>query len=330
MVNFGVIGTNWITDRFLEAGFMLDDFQLNAVYSRTEQKAKDFARKYDVENTYTDLDQFAQSDMVDAVYIASPTALHAEQAITCMKHGKHVFIEKPMASNEKEVSRMIQTAKEANVLLMEGMKTTFVPNFHVLKDTLDTIAPVRRVVANFCQYSSRYDRYKQGEVLNAFKPELSNGSMMDLGIYTVYPVVSLFGEPARVQAQAYMLESGVDGQGTISATYPNLNADLLFSKITNSEMPSEIQGENGSIVIEKFSDMVGLTLVTKDGTRRSLDVEQKENTMFYEAEHFVKCIKEGQTESNINSHERSLYAMRVLDRARADIGLVFPADQTNE
>ncbi|MFP3480910.1 gfo/Idh/MocA family oxidoreductase, partial [Burkholderia sp. SIMBA_057] len=73
---------------------------------------------------------------------------------------------------------MIHAAKTNGVLLMEAMKTTFLPNFSMLQNHLHKIGPVRRFTASYCQYSSRYDAYKNGTVLNAFKPELSNGSLM--------------------------------------------------------------------------------------------------------------------------------------------------------
>ncbi|SER64081.1 Predicted dehydrogenase [Gracilibacillus ureilyticus] len=327
MIRFGVIGTNWITDRFLTSAKEIADFQFAAVYSRTEEKAKEFAGKYDVNSTYTDLEEFAHSDGFDAVYIASPTAFHAEHAIACMKGGKHVIVEKPFASNAGEVEKMIETAKSNNVTLMEAMKTTHVPNFNKVKENLEKIGPVRRYIANFCQYSSRYDKYKEGIVLNAFKPELSNGSLMDIGVYCLYPMVALFGAPEKVQASAYMLDSGVDGQGSVIAQYSEFNGIAMFSKITNSVLPSEIQGEKGSIVIGKFSDMVDVKIVYHDGNEENISVEQKENTMYYEALSFIETIKNGKLENKVNTWERSIETMKVLDKARAEIGLVFPADK---
>lgn len=326
MIRFGVIGTNWITDRFLAAAKLVEDFELTAVYSRTQERAEIFAEKHQATYAYSDLTAFVSSDQFDAVYIASPTALHAEQAILCMENGKHAFVEKPFGSNEREVERMIEVARANQVLLMEGMKTTHMPNFEVLREQVKAIAPVRRFVGNFCQYSSRYDRYKAGEVANAFKPELSNGALMDIGVYVAYPMVVLFGEPEHVSANVIMLDSGVDGLGTMAIKYPELTADLMFSKITDSHVPSEIQGENGTIVIDKISDMQGLTRIDKDGTITNISVEQKQDTMFYEINHFVELIKAGQLESPINSFENSLATIKVLDQARKSIGLVFPAD----
>lgn len=327
MIRFGVIGTNWITDRFIEAASLVDDFEITAVYSRTEERATTFAEKHQAPHIYTDLKEFAESDQFDVVYIASPTSFHSKQAVLCMEHGKHAFVEKPFASNEEEVNQMVQAARANQVLLMEGMKTTHLPNFVVLQEQIKEIAPVRRFLANFCQYSSRYDRYKAGVVENAFKPEFSNGSLMDIGVYTAYPMVVLFGEPEDVSANVIMLDSGVDGSGTMTITYPEMTADLMFSKITNSYIPSEVQGENGTILIDEISDMQGLTRIDLDGTMTDISVEQKNETMYYEIAHFIELIKSGKLESPINSFENSLNTIRVLDQARQSVGLVFPADQ---
>lgn len=327
-MRFAVIGTNWITDRFIEAARLLDDFQLTAVYSRTEQRAKEFASKYKVDTTYISIEELANSDTVDAVYIASPTAFHAEHAITCMRGGKHVLVEKPLASNVQEVEKMIETAKEHQVLLMEAMKTTLVPNFAKMKENIDKIGPIRRYVANFCQYSSRYDQYKEGIVLNAFKPELSNGSLMDIGVYCLYPMVALFGEPLEVKANAFMLESGVDGEGTVLATYKDLIGVSMFSKITNSSLPSEIQGEKGSIVIGKLSDIEDIKIVYHDGTEEVIATDQRKETMYYEIKAFIDTWKTGKLENETNSWDTSLQTMKLLDESRRQIGLVFPADNS--
>ncbi|MGB3569731.1 MAG: Gfo/Idh/MocA family oxidoreductase, partial [Priestia megaterium] len=102
MIRFGVIGTNWITDRLLESAQYVDDFQLAAVYSRTIEKAEEFAGKYDIPHIFTDLEEMAASAEIDAVYIATPNAYHAEQAILFLKNNKHVLCEKPLAANAVE------------------------------------------------------------------------------------------------------------------------------------------------------------------------------------------------------------------------------------
>lgn len=327
MIRFGIIGTNWITERFIEAASKLDDFALTAVYSRTEEKAKEFAGKFNIQTIFTDLEEMAASNEIDAVYIASPNSLHAKQAIIMMQHGKHVLCEKPLASNTAEVEEMIRTAKENNVLLMEALKTTLQPNFTCIKEHLHKIGKVRRYFASYCQYSSRYDAYKEGKILNAFNPAFSNGSLMDIGIYCIYPLVVLFGEPQSVQAMGYMLESGVDGQGSVLLKYEEMDAVVMYSKITNSYIPSEIQGENGSIIIDKIHTPEKVEVRYRDGSVEDITQPQEQNTMYYEAKEFIELIKNGQLQSSVNSFEHSMITAKILEEARRQIGIVYPADQ---
>jgi len=326
MIRFGVIGTNWITEQFLKAAAELPSFQLAAVYSRTEEKAKEFGEKYGVSHFFTSLEEMAKSEHIDAVYIASPNSFHAEQSILFLKHGKHVLCEKAIASNRAELEEMIHTAKKHNVLLMEALKSTFVPNFQVLKENIGKIGMVRRVFASYCQYSSRYDAYRNGTILNAFDPTFSNGALMDIGVYCIYPVVALFGKPVSVKASGVLLGSGVDGEGSILLTYKNMDAVLMYSKITNSSIPSEIQGEDGNIVIDKVNTPEKVVLHYRNGEKVDLSVPQRVDSMYYEAKEFIELVEKGEVESKINTYENSLVTMEIMDEVRKQIGVRFPAD----
>ncbi|MBM7619269.1 putative dehydrogenase [Bacillus tianshenii] len=325
-MRFGIIGTNWITESFIAAASEVEGFTLTAVYSRTKERAQEFAAKHGAENIYTDLNDFASSDKIDAVYIASPNSLHNEQAILCMKNKKHVLCEKPIASNTRELQEMIRVAKEQKVLLMEALKTTYLPNFITIKENLHKIGKIRRYSASYCQYSSRYDKYKEGIILNAFKPEFSNGSLMDIGIYTIYPMVVLFGAPLSIKANAVMLDSGVDGQGSVLFEYPGMEAVITHSKIVNSYVPAEIQGEAGTMVIDKIHTPEMVQIFYKDGTSEDISVPQKSNSMYYEAQEFMNLVNNGTLEPTINSFTNSMSTHGILEEARKQIDLVYPAD----
>ena len=326
MIRIGIVGTNWITERLLEAAEGVENFKLAAVYSRTMERAEEFASLYGITNIFTDLEEMAASDEIDAVYIATPNSFHADQAILFLKNSKHVLCEKPMAANAAEVKKMIQEAKDNQVLLMEAMKSTLLPNFKVIQDNLHKIGPIRRYFASYCQYSSRYDTYKKGTVLNAFNPKFANGSLMDLGTYCLYPLISLFGEPSEVKATGLILDSGIDGEGSVVLKYEDKDAVVIYSKITNSNLPSEIQGEKGSIVIDKIHSAEKVDIHYNDGTVESVTVEQPQPAMYYEVKEFVDLISQKITESLVNSFENSYATMRVMDKVRQEIGLSFPSD----
>lgn len=333
---FAVIGTNFITDWVIAGARQDERFELTAVYSRTQERADEFAAKYQIPHTFTSLEKMAASDLIDAVYIASPNSLHAPQSILFMQHGKHVLCEKPLASNAREAQLMIETSRKYNVTLMEAMKPTLTPNFLALREALPRIGMIRRYFSAYCQYSSRYDKFKEGIVLNAFNPEFSNGAMMDIGIYTIYPMVVLFGRPQRITASGVLLSSGVDGQGAVNFDYADMNATVLYSKIANSTLPTEIEGEEGNLILNKINQINRITWqprpVAASGKGTVLDsvdltVPTNKDEYYYEVAEFVDLIESGQRESRINSHQNSLITLEIIDEVRRQLGVVYPADK---
>lgn len=327
MIRLGIIGTGTIVERFLNAARSEKIIEIQAIYSRSEEKAKQFAAKHAIPETYTSLNEMAQSRSIDAVYIASPNSLHASQSILFMQHKKHVFCEKPLASNASEVKEMIEAAQSNKVMLMEAMKSTLSPAFLEAKKRISEIGRVRRYFASYCQYSSRYDQLKEGIVLNAFKPELSNGAIMDIGIYTIYPMVVLFGKPNKIDATGTLLSTGVDGQGAINFEYDGLIATVLYSKIADSYLPSEIQGEGGSIVLDRIDFAREAKLYIKGKGAETICSNQSENEYFFEIKEFADVIQSGRLQSDINSSQNTLITIEIIDEIRKQLGVVFPADK---
>jgi predicted dehydrogenase len=321
-----VIGTNFIVDKVLEGASFDSRFELAAIYSRTQEKADEFAHKHNVPHTFTSLEAMAASPLIDAVYIASPNSLHASQSILFMQHGKHVLCEKPFASNAKEVKAMIAASKENNVTLMEAMKPSLTPNFKALKNHIGEIGTIRRYFSCYCQYSSRYDKLKEGIVLNAFDPALSNGAVMDLGVYTIFPMVVLFGRPLRVSATGLRLSTGVDGQGAVNLEYEGMNATVLYSKIADSALPTEIQGEDGTITADRINIISKVSLKNRNGEEKIIISPDVIHEYYYEVAEFINLIQEGKRESQINSHENSLITVEIVDEIRKQLGVEYPAD----
>lgn len=312
MMRFGIIGTNWITDRFIAAGNAHPEFSIGAIYSRTEETGRAFADKYHVEHVYTDMVDMFQSGQIDAVYIASPNTFHAQQSILAMKNGIHVLCEKPAVTFLDEMDQVIQAAEQHQTTYMEAMKSTVTPAFLNLKKNLDKIGPLRRFVFHYNQYSSRYDNYKKGIIENAFKPELGNGAKTDLGVYCLAPIVHLVGEPKSVVKSNYLLSTGAEGQGSMILNYDEFEAIIMYSKISDSHLPSEIQGENGVIEIDRISDPKNIIIKYRDGQTEDISINHEFDTMYYEIEEFINCVKNDQIESAINTHEISRQVTKLL------------------
>lgn len=324
MIRFGMIGTGKIAEKFWQANRYGKDFELTAVYSRTLERARQFGFQKGQLQYFDDLEAFANSDCIDAVYVASPNCCHYEQVMTLLKAGKHVLCEKPMASNLEQAQEMFAEAEKQNLILLEGMRSIYAPSFQKMIPYMETLGTIRRATLQYCQYSSRYDNYKRGIVENAFKPELSNGALMDIGVYVVSCMIRLFGAPKSIKASGVKLHNGVDGAGTILMEYPDMSGEAIYSKITDSAMPSQIQGEDASMLVQEIENVKDLRIVRK-GVVQSIHFEQSDNILNYETQEFIKMIKTGMGWEK--SKEITLETMKVLDEARKQLHIVFPADK---
>lgn len=325
MIRFAVIGTNVITDRFIEAAKLCKDFKLAAIYSRTKERAVQYAAQYNVALVYDDLEALAASKEVDAVYVASPNRMHADQAMKMLQGKKNVLCEKTIASNRKELETMLKTAEDNGVILLEAMRSVFDPGFKAIAANMSKLGTIRRVTFQFCQYSSRYDHFKQGIIENVFNPAFSGGALMDIGVYCIHPLVKLFGMPKKLWSSAVMLENGIDGAGTIMVHYGAMQGELIYSKITNSRLPSQIQGEKGCMIIKEIPDTRSITVIYNDGEKEELSICKHDNNMFYEVEEFIRLIKNKSTAQEHNQY--SLMQLSIMDEVRAQLNMPFPADR---
>lgn len=326
-MRLGVVGTNWITETLIQAAKDVDSVAIQAVCSRSNEKGSAFASKHDIPFVFTSIKEMCKSGKIDGVYIATPNAVHHEQTIECLEAGIPVLCEKPLTATYDLAERMVQASRQNGVLLMEAMKSTLMPNFKRVQELIPSLGTIRQYSAHYGQYSSRYDKFKAGDIQNAFKPEMANGSLMDLGVYTLYPLVTLFGMPEEVKAISTNLHTGVDGQGMVLLSYGEMNAVITFSKITNSYLPSEISGEEAALHISHISSPDGVMRITKEGGSEDLTVEQPKAPMAYELEEFVRAYENGQIESSINTHELSLNVVALLQTIRQQIGIVYPLDK---
>ena len=147
---------------------------------------------------------------------------------------------------------------------------------------------------------------------------------MDIGVYCVHPLVKLFGKPKEVYAHGLKLSTGVDGSAVIVAMYEEMQAELLYAKITQSALPSQIQGEEASMIIREIPDTTSIEIVKRDGTSEKIDIRKKENNMYYEVEEFIRLIEEKKSAREHNQY--SVWSLEVMDEARQQMGIHFPAD----
>lgn len=324
MVHFAIAGTNHISHTFMDAAKRIRDLTVDAVYSRKEETGRQFADRYGIGKVYTSLEALGRDPEIDVVYIASPNCCHCMQTIQMLEAGKHVLCEKPIATTEAEVREMLAAAKKNQRILLEAMRPIYDPGFHKIRELLGELGPIRRASFQFCQYSSRYDAFKQGEIKNAFCPALGNAALMDIGVYCLHPAVALFGMPQDVVSSSVFLNNGMEGAGTALLNYGDKLVELRYSKITNSFQPSEIQGENGCMYLWQIQDTKKIEIQYRDGSNRVWEIEKEENNMYYEIHTMLRLIADENGMKLAEDYQNvSVMEMMVADEIRKKSGIQF-------
>jgi predicted dehydrogenase len=328
MINLGTVGTGWITATFIEAAKLGGKLSLAAVYSRTLDKAQELAHTYNAAHYFTDLEEMAKSPEIQAVYIASPNSVHFEQALTFLKNKKHVICEKPIFSNTAELQEAYRTAEENGVYLFEAIRNIHTPNFRILKEKLHMAGNLRSAILPYMKYSSRYDLFLQGEEPNIFSSTYSGGALVDLGVYPLFLAIGLFGEPNKVTYYPVILRSGVDGSGTLVLEYQDFVCTILCSKISDSVLPCEIQGEKGTFVLEDAAPISEIKFIdchTKES--EIFSVAQEEKDMVYECIKFAEIIETNNSHEYEKLKEWSRKVMRVTEEARKQNNIIFGVER---
>ena len=189
---------------------------VQAIASRSLNKAEEFARRFDIETAYGSYEQLLEDPDVQAVYVPLPNSLHKEWTIKAAQNGKQVLCEKPLACNAREARQMIDACQKHGVALMEAFAPRFQPQSIKVKELIDggTIGSVFQI---FTSHSCA--RFTDDDIRSS--KELCGGVLMDIGCYCIDTARFLLGtEPVSVLAEQDIGERGVDDRTTAAVRFP--------------------------------------------------------------------------------------------------------------
>jgi len=321
MVRWGIVGAGNIANSFAKDLALVAGNRLCAVASRSLDKASKFAENHGAEHAFGSYGELFKSDVVDVVYIATPHTSHADLSIRAMHHKKHVLCEKPMGVNSDEVKRMTDKARENKVFLMEALWSRFNPTIRKVKQLVDDgeIGTIAYLKADFAFYG--LDRDESGRVLN---PDLAGGSVLDIGIYPIFLSYLMLGMPKSITAQAHFYKTGVESQTAMILEYDKAHALLFSGLASNSEMKAEIAGSEGTLFIKpRWHEATGYRL-QKGSHLEDVEVGKLGKGYTYEIEEVSSCLKAGQLESKLWSHQNTIDLCSLLDSVREKAGIKFP------
>lgn len=297
-LRLGTIGTSWITEQFIEAAVGTGKYSLEAVYSRTEDKATLFQEKYSAEKIYTDFDAFLSDPMIDVIYIASPNSLHFEQASQVLKHNKHAIVEKPMITSLSDWDELIALSKKHNKMVVEAIRHIYEPNFIKATELIESLPETYGASLTYSKYSSRYDNVLAGEEPAIFSPKFDGGAVNDLGIYIVYAAIHWFGKPNEVHAFAQKIRTGVDGRGTAVLRYTDFDVTLHFSKMNTSNHSVEVYGPDQTLIFDEVTGLSEGRIMdnrTKAMEEVAFEPTENDNPLSFEAEAFATLMNNYET-----------------------------------
>jgi predicted dehydrogenase len=204
VLRWGFVGAGAIAHAMAAELAHCDGSRLVAVASRTTPSAAALAKKY-AARAEPSTDSLVVASDVDVVYIATPAATHADLAIQALNAGKHVLIEKPMATSLVDAQRIAEAAKRADRFCMEAMWTRFLPAIGFARSEVASgrLGEIRQFTADF-SYAVKVD-----PTHHFFAPD-GGGALLDRGVYGIALALDLLGDVSTLTSLATIGSTGVD------------------------------------------------------------------------------------------------------------------------
>lgn len=323
-IRFGIVGTGTIAHRFAQAMQNVENAELVAVASRAKETAEEFGNKFNIPVRFDSYKKMAESDVIDAAYIAVPHSGHIGCSCLMMKNKKHVLCEKPMAVNSREAEEMFRCAEENGVLLMEAMWARLVPG------TIEMLALIKNgvlgdvlgVEGKFCY---TMDEDEMGH--HVFNPENGGGSLLDVGVYGLNFASWYLGKDVvEINAQSDFY-NGVDSHTCVLLKYSDgAIADISSAILLRKPNEGYVYGTKGYAYLRRFYAPQEIELHLNDGTSRTISVPYRGNGFEEQITHFSECVSRGFTKSPIVTPEQTLYITKQMDTIRRITGIVYPQD----
>lgn len=346
---WGIFGTGAVAAKFVAGLSAARDARVAWVASRSQASADAFAGALGIGRAVEGYTEAVRAGGVDAIYIATPPALHLPHALAAIEAGIPVLVEKPFALDAAEARRIADAARTAGVFCMEGMWTRFLPAARRLRDLAasDAIGEIRQASGSF-GFANRVDPANGN-----FDPARGGGSLAHLGVYPVSLGQWLFGNPVELRALGRIGETGVDEEAAVVLRYGNgVIASFHSSLRAAAANDFRLIGTHGSLALDgplfRPHGVAHVRTVPRDAPRPGLSAKAllrergsvqrlaqfaarwrpararawpyAGNGYHYEAEEVARCVAAGTMESPDMPLADSIAVAETLDQIRAAIG----------
>lgn len=341
-LSLDIVGAGMIVKEVLPVLEALN-IPVHCVYARREESFTALERP---ELTYySDYAEMLANSPATAVYLGITNEAHYDFAVQAIQAGKHLIIEKPLCPQLNQVEELLSLAQQQGVWVIEAVTTYALPNYARVAQLLERIGPLTFVNLNFSQYSSRYDRFLQGDIAPAFSLARAGGALMDLNVYNLHFLTGLFGS-AQEFSYTPNIVNDVDTSGMLHLTYEACQAVAIASKDCNAPIKFLAQGQYGYIYSNDSCNILDtLYYVGNDGVQEeytntqdldpqadaeliaALDaVNPNLHRLVYEF-HMINELFVTNNYAQVSElNEISMQVAYVLEQARLSNGLYVPGD----
>ncbi|MBP5274797.1 MAG: Gfo/Idh/MocA family oxidoreductase [Abditibacteriota bacterium] len=269
-MKLAIIGTGKIVPQALYAMEPLKEISLEAIFARPHSREKGgaLAREYSIPRVYTDYEKLLAGGNADTVYIALVNSVHYEYAKKALEAGKNVILEKPFTGTYREAEELFRLARERDLYIFEAVTVLHSEIMDKLRENLPRLGHLRMMIANYSQYSGRYDRYLAGDVDPYFDPAYLGGALRDINVYNLHYAAALFGAPKEARYFPNRGFNGVDISGAVILDYGGFRCVCIGAKDSDSPCFVSVQGEKGWMRIDgKPNSAQDLTIAVTGGEK---------------------------------------------------------------
>ena len=333
-MKLAILGTGFIVkEGALPALKEVPEAEVAAIFARpsSKEEAEKLSVAYSIPKVYTDYDELLADPEIDFVYVGLINSVHYEYTKKALLAGKNVIVEKPFASAAREVRELRQLALDKRLYVFEAVTLHYLPNFAAIKEALPKLGKIKTVVANYSQYSSRYDKYLKGEVLPAFDPQRSGGALYDINIYNLNLIIALFGAPVSIDYTANIGFNGIDTSGMVKMQYPDFFALAIGAKDSESPGYATIQGERGYIkVTDTPNELRSFEMNLRgSGVTSHYELNKYSHRMVHEFQEFARIFAAKDYDKVRQGLDVSVAVLETAEEARKQVGIMFPCDEEN-
>ena len=294
-IRWGLIGCGDISRKRVAPALRdLSSVDFVAISRARAELAQAFAEEFGARKWYADWRELLADDEIDAVYIATPVHLHAEQTIAAAETGKHVLCEKPMAMNVAECDKMIAACAANNVKLSIAYYRHFYPVIERVKKIIASGEIGIPVLAQINAFEFNDMKSDDPRYWFFTKEKSGGGPMMDFGCHRIEVLTNIFGAIVDVQAFTDNLLFDREVEDTSATFFKFENGMRATLTVTHAAYESQdtldIFGAEGSLHLTKLNQG-DLRIVTKSGERQEIHPSH-DNLQLPSIEDFTNAILE--------------------------------------